>query len=150
MKLNVAQQQFVDALGQDMVGWGLPRTTGRTYAYLLLAARPASLDEIIGALSVAKSGASVAARQLVAVGLARSAGEPGTRRIRYEALHDIDAIFAARDAQTHRFLGRLREGADVAPPGVARRRLTTLASLVQELTDELPALLRRIRERRRA
>ena len=150
MKLNVRQEQFVEGLGQDMVRWGLSRTTGRIYAYLLLSAKPAGLDDIIAALDVAKSGASVAARQLVAIGLARPVGERGSWRVRYEALHDIDAIFAARDAETRRFLERVREGADAAPPGLAKRQLTTLASLIEDLTNELPALLRRIRERRRA
>ena len=149
MKQNVKQRQFLEGLGQDMVRWGLSRTTGRTYAYLLLNAGPVSLDEITGALEVAKSGASVAARQLVAIGLARAVGERGSRRIRYEALHDIDAIFAARDAETRRFLERVREGAEAAPAGLAKRQLMTLASLIQDLTDELPVLLRRIRERRR-
>ena len=149
MKLNIRQRQFVEGLGQDMVRWGLSRTTGRIYAYLLLNTCPVGLDDITAALEVAKSGASVAARQLVAIGLARPVGERGSRRIRYEALHDIDAIFAARDAETRRFLERVREGADVAPPGVAKRQLATLASLIGDLTDELPVLLRRIRERRR-
>ena len=149
MKLNVKQRAFVDAFGQDLVGSGLSRTTGRTYAYLLLDPQPASLDEIIAALNVAKSGASVAARQLVAIGLARSVGERGSRRVRYEALPDLDAIFAARDAQTRVILERFREGASVAPRGLSQRRLASLASFAQDLTDELPALLRRIHDRRR-
>ncbi|HEV2250284.1 MAG TPA: ArsR family transcriptional regulator [Candidatus Limnocylindria bacterium] len=150
MKLNLKQRQFVEGLGQDMVGWGLPRTMGLIYAYLLLRAEPASLDEIVAELAVAKSGASVAARQLVAVGLARAVGERGSRRIRYQALLDLDALFAARNAQTHVFLARMREGAAAAPAGSARRQMTTLASQLEDLLAEVPALLRRIRERRRA
>jgi DNA-binding transcriptional regulator GbsR (MarR family) len=149
MKLNVRQRQFIERLGQTMVGWGLSRTMGRTYAYLLLRADAASLDEITGALDVAKSGASVAARHLVAVGLARPVGERGTRRIRYEALLDIEAVFAARNAQTRVFLEHVREGAAVAPAGHARRQLTTVGSQIEDLLEELPALIKRIRERRR-
>jgi hypothetical protein len=150
MKLNIQRRRFVEGLGQDMAGWGLPRTTGRLYALLLLASAPMSLDEIVAVLGVAKSGASVAARQLVAIGLARSMGERGSRRIRYEALPDLDAIFGARDAQSRVFLERLQAGAAVAPPGAPRRQLTALAGAVQDLVDEQPAVLRRIRERRRA
>jgi len=150
MKLNVRQSQFVERLGQTMVGWGLSRTMGRTYAYLLLRGDAASLDEITAELDVAKSGASIAARHLVAVGLARAIGERGTRRIRYEALLDIEAVFAARNAQTRVFLEHLREGAAVAPAGHARRQLTLVGGQIDDLLVELPALIKRIRERRRS
>jgi DNA-binding transcriptional regulator GbsR (MarR family) len=149
MKLNVSQRHFVEGLGQDMVGWGLSRTTGLTYAYLLLRNDAATLDEIAAELDVAKSGASVAARQLVAIGLARAMGERGSRRIRYQALLDIDAVFAARNAQTRVFLARVKEGAAAAPAGPARRQLTTMASQIEDFIGEIPALLRRIRDRRR-
>lgn len=149
MKLNIKQRQFVEHLGQDMVGWGLSRTMGRTYAYLLLQPTPASLEEIIAALDVAKSGASVAARQLVAVGLARPLGEKGSRRIRYEALTDIERLFAARNAQSQLFMERVLEGAAAAPPGPVRRGLLTMAAQTDDLLRELPVLLKRIRERRR-
>ena len=149
MKLNMRQSQFVERLGQTMVGWGLSRTMGRTYAYLLLRADAASLDEITTELGIAKSGASIAARQLVAVGLARATGERGTRRIRYEALLDIEAVFAARNAQTRVFLEHVREGAAVAPSG-PRRQLALVGSQIEELLEELPPLIKRIRERRRS
>jgi DNA-binding transcriptional regulator GbsR (MarR family) len=149
MKLNVSQRHFVEGLGQDMVGWGLSRTTGLTYAYLLLHSEPASLDEIVAELGVAKSGASVATRQLVTIGLARAIGERGSRRVRYQALLDIDAVFAARNAQTQVFLARVREGAVAAPAGPVRRQLSTMASQIEDFIGEIPALLRRIRERRR-
>ena len=148
MKLNAKQRQFVEHLAQTMVGWGLSRTTGLVYAYLLLRSEPATLDEITAEVGVAKSGASVSARQLVAAGLARSIGERGSRRLRYAALLDIDAIFAARNAQTRVFLERVREGAAVAPAGPARRRLLTTAGQIEDYLDEIPGLLRRIRERR--
>ena len=122
---------------------------GRTYAYLLLRADAASLDEITAELDVAKSGASIAARQLVTIGLARAVGERGSRRIRYEALLDIESVFAARDAQTRVFLEHVREGAAVAPAGHPRRQLALAASQMEDLLEELPSLVKRIRERRR-
>ena len=149
MTLNLRQRQFVEGLAQDMVGWGLPRTMGLTYGYLLLRNEPASLDEIIAEVGVAKSGASVAARQLVSIGLARATGERGSRRIRYQALMDIDAVFAARNAQTRVFLARLKEGVAAAPAGPARRQLATMAGQIDEFLGDVPAVLRRIRERRR-
>ncbi|HYU81515.1 MAG TPA: ArsR family transcriptional regulator [Candidatus Polarisedimenticolia bacterium] len=154
MKQNVAhggtaRDQFIEDLGHTMVGWGLTRTTGRMYAYLLLRSGPASLDEMADELDIAKSGASVAARQLVAIGLARATGSKGSRRVLYEALLDADNIMAARNAQTRIFADRLRQGAHAAGSGVARRRLDELAGIVEDLSAELPALVRRVRERRR-
>ena len=144
------EHRFIEDMGQHMVGWGLPRNTGRTYAYLLLQNWPASLDEIATALEVAKSGASVASRQLVGLGMARGIGERGSRRLRYEALDSIEAVTAARNAQVIDFMNRLREGAAVARPGPGQRRLREMAEVMQELVEELPAILRRISDRRRS
>jgi DNA-binding transcriptional regulator GbsR (MarR family) len=148
--MTESQHQFIEDMGQHMVGWGLARTTGRVYAYLLLRVEPAGLDEIAAELEMAKSGASVAARQLVGLGLARGTGQRGSRRLLYEALYDLEALLAARTTQTRDFLDRIRQGAGVAPAGPPRQRLQGMAMELQELYDELPALLRRVLERRRA
>ncbi len=54
---------------------------------------------------------------------------------------------AARNAQTRVFADRLRQGAHAAGPGPARRRLEEMAGVVEDLSAELPALVRRVRER---
>lgn len=135
-------------MGQHMVGWGVLRNTGRIYAYLLLQSEPASLAQVSAALGIARSGVSVATRQLVQLGLARGTGQRGSKRLLYEALHNLEAIYAARTAQLVDLLARLRQGARAAPAGPGRRRLEEMADMVQEVYDELPALARRIRERR--
>src|SRR5438309_1495008 len=58
------QRGFLEDMGQLMVAWGIPRNTGRIYAYLLLQSAPAGLDRIAEDLEMGKSGASVATRQL--------------------------------------------------------------------------------------
>ena len=131
-----------------MVGWGLPRNTGRVYAYLLLQPRPAGLDEIAGDLEIAKSGASVATRQLVSFGLARSLGSRGSRRVRFEALHNLEAIFIARNTQARDLMERFRAGAAVAPPGPGRQRLEEMVEMLDELLSVVPTVLQQIRERR--
>jgi DNA-binding transcriptional regulator GbsR (MarR family) len=142
------QHRFVEDMGQHMVGYGVPRNTGRVYGYLLLQTRPAGLDEITAELEMAKSGASVATRQLVGFGLARGIGERGSRRLLYEAVHEVEGILAARDAQVADLLAKLRQGARAAPPGPGRERLAEMAEMLQELVDEIPALMARIRLRR--
>ena len=147
---NAAQHEFIEDMGQHMVGWGVPRNTGRVYAYLLLATEPASLDRLSAELGMAKSGASVAARQLVGFGMARAIGQRGSRRTLYEALHSIEGIFAARNARAGELLARLRQGARAAPPGIGRQRLADMADTMDELIREMPAMIQRIRDRRRS
>ena len=146
--MNKQQQRFVEDTGQLMVGWGLSRTTGRVYAYLLLRPIPASLDEISDDLRVAKSGASVATRQLIGFGMARTFGEGGTRRLRYDALYELDAIIAARTAQTLAFFDHLHAGARVASTPSVRRKITAMTSVLEGLFAQAPALARRTRKRR--
>jgi DNA-binding transcriptional regulator GbsR (MarR family) len=144
------QRQFIDDMGQQMVGWGLPRTTGRLYGALLLEPEPAGLDELSGAIEVAKSGVSVAIRQLLALGLARSFGQRRSRRLLYEALYDPEAILAAREAQMRSLLERLEQGARAATPGPAQHRLTEMAASVEEWMDEIRRLAKRGRAHKQA
>jgi DNA-binding transcriptional regulator GbsR (MarR family) len=143
-------QQFIEDLGQHMVGWGVSRTTGRVWAYLLLQSQPVSLQQITHELGVAKSGASVATRQLVGFGLARVIGQRGSKRLLYEALYDLASVLGARNAQTLDFLQRLRQAARLVPAGPQRDRLEDMASVLQDFVDAMPELVRQIRERRRA
>ena len=131
--MTPAAERWIDDVGQHMVGWGLPRTTGRVYGLLLLHARPVPLEHIARALRVAKSGASVSARQLTAMGLTRASGEQGTRRIRYQALHTMESILAARAVQTNNLLAQLRQGARLAPDRDARAALATMAEELETL-----------------
>ena len=148
-KLTAEQQHFIEDMGQHMVGWGIPRNTGRIYAYLLLHDGPASLDQIAADLEVAKSGASVGARQLVAFGMVRAIGERGTRRVLYAGLYSLEAIFAARSANAAELRTRLRQGAEASPPGPSRDRLEEMADMLQEFIDLAPEVIRQLRERRR-
>ena len=145
-----AQTTFIEDMGQLMAGWGIPRNTGRIYAYLLLQRDPASLDDMVADLDIAKSGASVASRQLAQLGLARVLGQPGTRRVLYEALYSIDSIVAARTKQMEDLVARLRQGARVARAGSGRQRLQEMADWCEEYTMEFPLLMRRLEKRRRA
>ena len=148
--MNEAQRRLVEDMGQHMVAWGLPRTTGRIYAYLLLRPAPATLDEIARDLEVAKSGASVGTRQLVAFGLARTFGERGSRRLRYDALYDVQAIVAARAAQTIGLFDLLREASRVATSPSIKRQISNMTSALESMLTQFPELVRRAQTRRRA
>src|ERR1022692_2069233 len=143
-----AQITFIDDMGQLMAGWGIPRTTGRIYAYLLLQRELATPADIAADLGIAKSGASVAARQLAQLGLARAVGQPGSRRILYEALYNLESIFAARARQMNDLVARLRQGARVASGAQGRQRLQAMADWCQEMINQYPLLIRRLEKRR--
>ena len=147
MNVNASQHRYIEGMGDVMVRWGLPRTTGRIYAYLLLRPAPATLDDIVRDLGVAKSGASVATRQLMGMGLARSYGEPGSRRLRYDALYDLEAIIAARTAQTLALFERLREGATVATAPSVRRKLNGMTSALESAFADIPQIARHAQAR---
>jgi len=150
IKMTAAQHDFVDHMGQQMVGWNLPRTTGRVWAYLLMRGEPAVLDDIARDLDVAKSGASVGARQLVAFGLARSAGERGSRRVLFSAIDNMEAMFAARSESARSLQRLLREGARAASTSGTRATLTDMASGIEELlVRESAALMARSRKGKR-
>jgi len=150
IKMTAAQHDFVDHIGQQMVGWNLPRTTGRVWAYLLMRGGPAVLDDIARDLDVAKSGASVGARQLVAFGLARSTGERGSRRVLFSAIENMEAMFAARSESARSLQRVLREGARAASTSGTRTTLTDMASGIEEILErESAALMARSRKGKR-
>jgi predicted transcriptional regulator len=138
---------FIEDMGQLMSGWGIPRNTGRIYAFLLLQHEPASLDDIVAALAVAKSGASVAARQLAQFGLARAVGQSGSRRVLYEGLYTIESIIEARSGQLRDLQSRLRQGARAAPAGHGRQKLQMMAAWCEAFADEMPLVARRLSRR---
>ena len=148
--LTDEEHRFIEDMGQTMAGWGIPRSTGRIYGYLLLRSQPASLDQIAEDLEVGKSSVSVGARQLVSLGLCRASGERGSRRVFYEALYTLEAIFAARNAQANDLLARLSQGALAATTDEGRERLREMADLLKDFMQQGPELLRLLRERRRA
>jgi DNA-binding transcriptional regulator GbsR (MarR family) len=143
------QHTFIEDMGQHMVGWGIPRSTGRIYAYLLLQEQPASLDQIAAGLGVGKSGVSVGTRQLVQLGMVRGIGERGSRRLLYDALYSLESIFAARNAQATDLLARLRQAARVSPPGPRRERLEEMVDMLRAFLEEAPEIMRQLRDGRR-
>ncbi len=150
-RMTAAQHSFVDHMGQQMVGWNLPRTTGRVWAYLLIRGEPAVLDDIARDLEVAKSGASVGARQLLAFGLARSTGERGSRRVLFSAIDNMDAMFAARSESARAVMRLLNEGARVATAPATRTKLREMASTVGEILErESKAIVARGRKGKRS
>jgi DNA-binding transcriptional regulator GbsR (MarR family) len=75
----------MDEVASLMAPWGWSRHVARIFAYLLIREQPATLDEICEHLGMAKSIASVAARELEQYGNARRQSQPGTKQLLYSA-----------------------------------------------------------------
>jgi DNA-binding transcriptional regulator GbsR (MarR family) len=146
--LSAEQLAFIEDMGQYMLSWGVARNVGRIYAYLLLQPGPASLDQIADGVRLAKSGVSLAARHLVQLGLARGSGERGSRRLLYEALPSLEAISAARNAQTLELMERLRQGARATTSAARRAQLEDLADSIRLFVELAPSVMRELRDRR--
>ena len=146
--MTAAQVAFIEDMGQLMVGWGMPRNHGRIYAYLLLRRDPASLDDIAADLNISKSGAALPHDGSRSSGCARDRAT-GSRRILYEALYNLESIFAARARRMSDLVAQLRQGARVASGTQGRQRLQAMADWCQEMIDQYPLLIRRLEKRRK-
>lgn len=145
--LTTAQLRFVEEMAVLLAPWGMQAATARLYAMLLICDAPVTLDEIAASLGMARSSASVAARALEQVGLARRHAQPGTKRVRYGA-SDSYSGFLVGQARALDDIGRLAEarGAGVARGetlqrlrylGAFHRKMAaTITGRIAELADE--------------
>ncbi|MEI7030373.1 ArsR family transcriptional regulator [Streptomyces pratensis] len=134
------ESAFISEMGSLMERWGLPQATGRLFGYLLLRDKPVDLDTMTRDLGQAKSGLSVAARQLESWTLVRRSTRPGSRRIDYEAVGDLQQLLLVNNSHMRKFTETLSAGVPVAR-GDARERLTALAELFNGYVEQTEALV---------
>lgn len=84
-KLEVARDKFIEGIGRMGDAFGLNRFVIQLYAFLYLAGKPLSLDEIAEALSVSKGNVSINIRELEKWGAVRNIWIKGSRKDYYEA-----------------------------------------------------------------
>lgn len=118
---------MIEDFGRYFGQWGMAPAAGRLWAYLLMEGRPVSLDQIAADLEVAKSTASLAARELERIQFARRSGERGSRRAVYEA-NDIGERFLRSVVAAYEAFLRLFDAAALAAESpAARERLSEMA-----------------------
>ncbi|MFE8910681.1 GbsR/MarR family transcriptional regulator [Streptomyces globisporus] len=139
-EFSAAEASFISEMGSLMERWGLPQATGRLFGYLLLRNKPVDLDTMTRELGQAKSGLSVAARQLEAWTLVRRSTRPGSRRIDYEAVGDLQHLLLVNNAHMRKFTETLNSGIPVAR-GEARGRLASLAGLFNGYVEQTEKLV---------
>ncbi len=126
---------FVDALGDILASWHLPRATGRIYGALLLRDAPATFDELRAELGLSAGAVSTGVRGLVSWGLARTIPQPGSRRLLIEAAGGFEQLLAASHERTRAFIAVLRSGARLVDGDAAAARLDDVSGLFEAYVD---------------
>jgi DNA-binding transcriptional regulator GbsR (MarR family) len=137
--------EFIESIGDALATWRLSRATGRLYGHLLLCAEPTTFDELRHALDMSSGGVSTAVRELVAWGLARTIPQPGSRRLRVEAVGGFEQLLAASHERTRMFIRTLRAGESLTDDARASERLRSVTELFERYVDAGDEMLRRHR-----
>ncbi len=95
-KLDLAERRFVDEMATLLEPWGMARSVGRVYGYLLLHPEPVDVDRIADHLEMSRSGAWNAARELERFGHVRRQGVPGSKRALFVQSDDFAAPLRAQ------------------------------------------------------
>ncbi len=153
--LSEGERKFVEAVGQHVEIFGLPRIAGRTFALMLVAPRPLALEEIAALLKVSRASVSINTRIGIAVGVIELHSEPGDRRKYYVF---SEQAFENRLNLLNRYITGIRRILTDAVAGLSptnragRQRLETfqqLINLVAEKSAEIfPQLLEQIQKKR--
>lgn len=93
MQLSPAVERYVLHWGEMGTRWGTNRTVAQIQALLYLSPEPLRADQIVDALSVARSNVSTSIRELQGFGLVRMTHVLGDRRDYFESLHDVWELF---------------------------------------------------------
>lgn len=93
MQLSPAVEKYVLHWGEMGTRWGTNRTVAQIQALLYLSPKPLRADEIVEALSIARSNVSTSIRELQSYGLVRMTHILGDRRDYFESLHDVWELF---------------------------------------------------------
>lgn len=136
------RQQFIDALGDVLASWNLPRSTGRVYGALLLHAEPVTFDDLRAELQLSAGAVSTGVRDLVSWGLARTIPQAGSRRLLVEAAGGFEQLLAASHERTRAFIRVLDAGAALVDGPRASERLADVTALFEGYVDAGERMLR--------
>jgi DNA-binding transcriptional regulator GbsR (MarR family) len=117
MQLSPAVERFVLHWGEMGTRWGTTRTVAQIHALLFLSPQPLRADQIVDALSVARSNVSTSIRELQSYGMVRMTHVLGDRRDYFESLQDVWELFRViidqrKQRELNPTLSMLRKAAD--------------------------------------
>lgn len=145
MNLSPAVEKYVLHWGEMGTRWGTNRTVAQIQALLYLSPRPLHADEIVDALSIARSNVSTSIRELQSYGLVKMTHILGDRRDYFESLHDVWELFRViidqrKQRELNPTLSMLRTcAAEVAKEkdtdDVTKERISNMLQFVETTSD---------------
>jgi DNA-binding MarR family transcriptional regulator len=142
LKLDPADEDFVERVGRFFEGDAAPRTSGRMLGLLLLAPRELSIDEIAERLRVSRAGVSTNARSLEQWGVVERVSRLGDRRDFYRIAPELERTLLRHRMERLAQVGALLEAGTATPAARdahVRGRLQTLARMHGCAADALRA-----------
>jgi DNA-binding MarR family transcriptional regulator len=146
LKLDPADEDFVERVGRFFEGDAAPRTSGRMLGLLLLAPRELSIDEIAERLRVSRAGVSTNARSLEQWGVVERVSRLGDRRDFYRIAPELERTLLLHRMERLAQVGALLEAGTATPAARDARvqgRLRTLARMHGRAADALRACCER-------
>lgn len=117
MKLEEAQEKFIQAWGALASSWGINRTMSQVHALLMIAPEPMSAEEIMEKLNISRGNANMNLRALIDWGLIHKELKQGDRKEYFVAEKDIWTI-AIRIIQERK-----------------KRELNPVSRIIEEVSD---------------
>lgn len=146
-----AVARFIESFAGVLTDAGVPRMPARVFVGLLATdSGRLTAAELAQLLQVSPAAVSGAVSYLTRVYMVDRARDPGTRRDHY-VVHD-DVWYEAlvhRDQQLARWQRSMQDGIDALGPATpAGRRMAETLAFFEFIEEELPAMLKRWRDRR--
>jgi len=91
--LTPIQQKFILHWGEMGTRWGINRTVAQIHALLYISPKPLNAEEIVEALSVARSNVSNSLRELQGWGIVKMVHVLGDKRDHFESMKDVWEMF---------------------------------------------------------
>lgn len=145
-------EDFVRHFGEMGSRWGINRTVGQMYAYIVLSAEPVNADELAQALSISRSNVSMGLKELQSWNLVQLRHVAGDRKDYFTAPKDIweiarTLINERRKREIDPTLTVMRELLMEAPASeqerYAQQRIDDMYQLIEMMTrwsDEMQRL----------
>jgi len=128
--LKDGENQFILEIASLLATWGLPSSSGRFFAYLLLRKAPIGLDEVAVDLEMSKAGAWNAARLLERYGHVRRYGTSGSKRALYAVSDNFTSPAVAQTALLEDFEKLLKNFAETIAAGEVADQLRARAEFL--------------------
>ena len=93
MELTPLVEKFILHWGEMGARWGINRTVAQIHALLFLSPKPLNAEQIVEALSIARSNVSTSLRELQGWGVVKIVHVLGDRRDHFESVREVWELF---------------------------------------------------------